>query len=239
MAEATTTPRQWDPERIYRQSVRLGPWLVAALALAGFARFPRITGSPLPYGVLALAALAIVAAACWVALRLIRADASGATARHALAIAVPATALWLAYILFTHLALKDSQKPTVGAALTWITLGTTTALIVAVSALGARGSGRITAGVAIGWCGGVFAGLFALFGLLFMLDLAMPLLVRHMNAGELRAYLASGWPDRAAWYYWNEEFYGSIGYFGLLALLGAVAGTVGGAVGRVLARGGR
>jgi hypothetical protein len=186
----------------------------------------------------------MIGGASWLAQLLLPLGTAGVATRQALAIALPAialpaTALWLAYILFTHLALKDSQKPTVGAALTWITLGTTAALIVAVSALGARSTGRVVAGANAGWGGGVLAALFVQVSLLIMLDLAMPTLVQHMSAGELSAYLTSGWPDRAAWYYWKEEFDGSIGYFGLLALLGAVAGTVGGAVGCVLARGGR
>jgi hypothetical protein len=237
MVAGSGAPGHGRTAQVYRRSVLAGVGIVAALALAGFARFPHITGSlGLPLAEL-LAALAIAAAASWLALRLLRADATGATARHALTIAMPTFALWLAYILVTHLALKEAAKPTIGATLTWTVIGATVVVSVVVGALAARGTGLAASGAVVGWCGGVLAALFVQACLLVMLDLAMPLLARHMTAGELSAYLASGWPDRGAWYYWSEEFAGGIGYFLTLALLGTLAGALGGVVGRVLARG--
>jgi hypothetical protein len=237
MVAGSGAPRHGEAAQVYRRSVLAGAGIVAALALLGFARFPHITGSLILPLVEVLAALAIAAAASWLALRLLRADGTEATARHALVIAVPTIALWLAYILFTHLALKDAAKPTIGATLTWLVLGATAALAVVVGALAARGTGRTGSGAVAGWCGGVIAALFIQACLLVMLDLAMPLLARHMTFGELSAYLTSGWPDRGAWYYWNEEFFGGIGYFLTLAVLGTLAGALGGVVGRALARG--
>jgi hypothetical protein len=67
-----------------------------------------------------------------------------------------------------------------------------------------------------------------------MLDSAMGTLVLHMTAGELRDFAHSGWADRAAWYYWNEEYAGSLGYFVLLAMVCPLVGTLGGLVGGVL-----
>jgi hypothetical protein len=56
----------------------------------------------------------------------------------------------------------------------------------------------------------------------------------HMNAGELQGFAGSGWTNREAWYYWNEEFFGALGDFLLLLVSGALFGAVGAGIGRLL-----
>ena len=69
-----------------------------------------------------------------------------------------------------------------------------------------------------------------------MLDSAMGFLARHMTASEIQAFTQSGWTNRAAWYYWNEELAGSIGYFLLLTVCGIAFGALGGLAGMLYTR---
>jgi hypothetical protein len=82
---------------------------------------------------------------------------------------------------------------------------------------------------------GFLIGVLALLTIVLMLDLGMGFLVRHMNTEELAVFTSSGWTNRQAWYYWNEEFFGSMGDFILLVLSGAVLGALGARIGHLLA----
>jgi hypothetical protein len=50
-----------------------------------------------------------------------------------------------------------------------------------------------------------------------------------MSNGELAGYAATGWPDRQAWYYWQEELPGAAGNLAYLLVLGAATGAIGAA----------
>jgi hypothetical protein len=52
-----------------------------------------------------------------------------------------------------------------------------------------------------------------------------------MNGAEQQVFAHSGWLNRAAWYYWNEELVGSVGVFLYLVGTGVVLGLIGGLVG--------
>ena len=56
-----------------------------------------------------------------------------------------------------------------------------------------------------------------------------------MNAQELQGFASSGWVDRQAWYFWNEEFFGAMGDFVLLVVSGAILGSAGAETGRIVA----
>jgi hypothetical protein len=201
-----------------RRGVLGGVAAIAVVTLAGFVRFPQLSGSPAPYTGLALVAVALVGLLSGIALLALRtrptttepADRAAVAPRAVLALGLLVGAVWVAYILLTHLALPDAAKPTVGAAITWVTLGISALAMLAVSAWRAHATGRFATALAIGLGGGVVAGLLALLTVVVMLDSAMGFLVQHMTAGELQAFAASGWANRKAWYYWNEEFVGSI-----------------------------
>jgi hypothetical protein len=224
----------------FRWSVLTGGVMTIVVALLGFLRFPEITGSATPYAGLAVVAVVLVGVPSGITLLTLRSRnpttlQAPVTPRLALALGALVGLVWIVYILLTHLALSDAQKPTVGAALTWVTLGITAVAMLAVSAWGTNTTRRFSTAVAIGLGGGVVAGLLAQLTVIIMLDSAMGFLVQHMNAGEVRAFAQSGWSNRESWYFWNEEFVGSISYFALLVVGGVMLGVFGGVIGRLLA----
>jgi hypothetical protein len=87
------------------------------------------------------------------------------------------------------------------------------------------------AGIFSGLWAGLIAGLVNVMVLVAMLKIFMSLLIQQMNPGELQAFAQSGWQDRAIWYFWNEEFLGSVMYFPLAVVMGFFFGLLGGTAG--------
>ncbi len=143
--------------------------------------------------------------------------------------------LWIAYILGTHLALADADKPTVGRVLTLSLFGAEFLILVLLSGYTAWQTCDWWSGSQIGLWTGLLVGLLSFGTLLLLLYSQMGFLVQHMNSGELAAFAQSGRRDRMTWFFWEEEFAGSVGYFVPQLVLAAACGGLGVALGRAVA----
>jgi hypothetical protein len=142
---------------------------------------------------------------------------------------------WIFFILYTHLALATAtEKAITGAMLTDTTLLESALSIVGVGILATFQARRFTTGLAAGVGNGLLAGLLAMLTTLVMLDASMSVLVIRMTASEAQAVTQSGWADRAAWYYWNEEAFGAFGYFVTLFVGALPLAVIGAALGKLL-----
>ena len=231
-SSASSTVAAW-----FRGTVLAAVVAAGMVVLLGFARFPQITGSSVPYVALASVAVLVVGVPAALVLRITRArtGAMELARRRSLLLGGSLGAIWIAYTLATHFLIPDGNQPTLNAILLGSVLALTALLLVAGSATVALGSGRFTAGFASGVAMGFITGVLAMLTIALMLDMGMGFLVRHMNADELQGYASSSWTNRQAWYYWNEEFFGALGDFVLLLLSGAVLGAVGAGIGRLIA----
>jgi hypothetical protein len=204
--------------------------------LLGFARFPHLTGSPLPYVALALVTLVVVGVPAGLSVFATRtvSDAAALARRRSLSLGLGLGIIWIAYTLVTHFLIPNGAQLVLNAVLLWSVLAVTALAL----PLGSLGVAWHTQQFPMGWTTGLvtgfFTGMLALLTILLMLDLAMGFLVRHMNASELAGFTSSGWADRQAWYYWNEEYFGALGDFVLLVLSGAVLGALGAGIGRLV-----
>jgi hypothetical protein len=143
---------------------------------------------------------------------------------------------WIFFILYTHLSLATAtEKATTGAILTDTTLLESALSVVGVGILAAFQARRFTTGLAAGAGVGLLAGLLAMLITLVMLDASMSVLVTRMTASEAQAFTQSGWVNRAAWYFWNEEAFGAFGYFATLFVGALPLAVIGAALGNLLA----
>ncbi len=221
-------------QSLYR-SLIVSDVVLLLLILASFVRFPNIVGTWSQEALTGAVILAVPWIISYFALRRLRTQPhqTEVALRWALPSGLILAAIWMVYILFTHLALSIAQKQTLGALLTDITLVLTILIIVIGGLLGARFTRHFVIGLGIGVWIGLIAGLAALITLVAMLEIGMGFLVHNMNAGELLAYRQSGWHDRESWYFWNEEVVGAFSNFVLLVLSGAIFGAIGGVIGKI------
>jgi hypothetical protein len=221
----------------FRRSVLALVTAAGVLIVLGFARFPQITGSPLPYVALAVVAIVVVAFPAGLIVLATRATTGPAalTRSRSLLVGGILGVMWIAYTLVTHFIIPNGEQPTMSAILLWSVLVVTALAMLVVSLVVAWQTGRFTTGFATGLAIGFLTGALAMLTVVLMLDVGMGYLVQNMNAGEVAGFTSSGWANRQAWYYWNEEFFGSLGDFILLVLSGAVLGAIGAGIGRLLA----
>jgi hypothetical protein len=221
----------------FRRGVLAEVAAVGAMILLGFARFPYLSGSPLLYVALAMVTLIMVGVPAGLVVLATRAisDAAALARRHSLSLALVLGVIWIAFTLVTHFLIPNGEQPLINAVLLWSVLAGTALVLLIGSLAVAWQTQQFTAGFATGLATGFLTGALALLTILLMLDLGMGFLVRNMNATELAGYSSSGWADRQAWYYWNEEFFGALGDFVLLVLSGAVLGALGAGIARFVA----
>jgi len=219
-----------------RNSVLLADLVMLAVVGFGFVRFPQLTGVPLDEAITAGFLVGVIWLASLVALISLRAvtPAAAIARRNGVLLGLSLGGLWILYILVSHLAIPLQEKPTLGGLFTLVTLALTTCAVLIVSALSGWHTRAITSGLGVGFWAGLIAGVLSTLTVLLMLYLGMGFLVQAMNAGELQAFAQSGWQNRAAWYFWNEEITGSLGYFLLLVWGGSVLGSLGGMLGKLL-----
>lgn len=239
MTTPTVPPQPQSPPRL-RRALRGSLILIVLLVGLAFVRFPLVAEpvSPLPYIALAAVAALFTGAGAWAGLRgCLPRDAAGALAlRYGLAAGLGLSLVWATYILFTHLGLDLAQKATIGSTLTGLTFLLTMIVLVGAGAASAYRTRQLRAGIVTGLWAGLITGLVCFLVILAMLEVFMGALVNLMNPGELQAYAHSGWHNQAVWYFWEEEFYGSIVYFPLQVGLGLSGGLLGAVAGRLLAR---
>jgi hypothetical protein len=216
--------------------VLIGVTAAGVVFLVGFARFPQITGSPLPYVALAIVALVIVGVPAGFVLLATRAPTGPArlVCRYSLLLGSILGVIWITYSLVTHFVIPNGDQPTINAILLWSVLVVTALAMLVGSGVVARHTRQFSTGFATSLATGFLTGVLAMLTIVLMLDIGMGFLVRHMNTAELAGFASSGWANRQAWYYWNEEFFGSLGDFILLVLSGAVLGALGAGIGRLL-----
>ena len=206
------------------------------LFLLGFARFPQISGSLVPYVALAVAGMLIIVLPAALILRITR-DRAGPiepARSRSLLIGGALGVIWIAYTLITHIVIPNNEQPVVNSALLWSALSLAALAFLIDSFTVGFQCKRFTTGLGAGLAVGFISGVLAMLTIGVMLDVGMGALVRNMNAGELQGFASSGWTNRQAWYYWNEELFGALGDYSLLLLGAAVFGSIGAAMGRLL-----
>ncbi len=231
-SSASSTPAGW-----FRVSVIAAVVAAGIVVLVGFARFPQITGSSVTYVELAIISVLIIGFPAALILLITRARTGPMELARSRSLLLGSSLgmIWIAYTLATHFIVPDGEQSAINAILLWSVLALTGLVLLVGSASVAVGSGRFSAGIAAGLAMGFITGVLAMLTIAIMLDTGMGFLVHHMNLEELQGFASSGWTNRQAWYYWNEEFFGAMGDFVLLLLSGAVLGTVGAGVGRLIA----
>lgn len=221
---------------LVRRGLLLGGSISFLLVIFGFVRFPVLEGTPITYMMWAAIIIGVV---CFSSLVGMQASWTSTTSAHlalrqGITLGLILGIIWMVYILVSHLAVMDSDKPKIGRFLTNLTFATSTFLLIVISAVGTWQTRNITTGLSIGLWAGLIAGLISFATLLVMLYLDMGFLAQHMNSGELQDFAQSGWHNRETWYFWNEELAGCVGYIITHLILGTVAGVSGGIIGKTL-----
>ena len=226
----STTPRDHPGLRRFLQSALV---LTIVLFVLAFVRFPLPANEAWISIGFTLAIGVFISFGIWFALR--RTHTHMLVAEQSVhvgqAAGVILSLVWSGYILYTHLGLDLARKATIGNTLTLLTFLITAILLFGAGFVCTYWVNQLRAGIFSGLWAGLIAGLVNVMVLIAKLEFFMSLLIQKMNPGELQAFAQSGWQDRAIWYFWREEFLGSVMYFPLEVVMGFFFGLLGGAAG--------